>query len=506
MKNSKEKRIRSITQLYYSRKDVQKAIFNFSKNRETVPRYFEGFGKRPDSFQYPGDVFELVKKGATSFHCSEEIWEDPLQIKTGMNEQQSNELREGWDLLIDIDCPWFDYSKKAAQGVIKVLKNHGVKNIGLKFSGSKGFHILVPWKAFPKEIAGKETKNLFPEVPRKVVSYIRAQTEKEMKEMLPEDFFNQFKETEIRKGIKCNGCGEISEKFYQRNLFCNFCKREETKNFRQKEETELKCPECRSPLKINNSKSSEFYECSKCKINSMENPDNFSKSVEIDLFELMGLDLVLVSPRHLFRTPYSLHEKTSLASIVISLDELEKFQPSDAHYLKAKVKNFMPECEEGEATKLLRESFDWESQEPKFETAEKKDFSSMEPLQISEISEKIFPPSIKKILEGLKDGKKRALFILLNFFRAIGMERAELEKRLYEWNKKNDSPLREGYIKIQISWSYRNKIVPPPNYEKDYYRGIGIIPTEEELRYKNPVNYVARKYYKNSNEKTKNKK
>ena len=63
-----EKRIRSLTNLYYSRPDIQKAIFEFSKNRETIPRYFEGFGKRPDSLQYKGDIFELVKKGATSFH------------------------------------------------------------------------------------------------------------------------------------------------------------------------------------------------------------------------------------------------------------------------------------------------------------------------------------------------------------------------------------------------------------------------------------------------------
>ena len=42
-------------------------------------------------------------------------------------------------------------------------------------------------------------------------------------------------------------------------------------------------------------------------------------------------------------------------------------------------------------------------------------------------------------------------------------------------------------------WSYRNKIVPPPNFDKDYYRGIGIIPDEEELRLKNPVTYILKK-------------
>ena len=74
----KEERIRKIAPSYYSRKDVLNAIFEFSANREISRRYFEGFGKRPDSFQYPSDILALVKRGATSFHCSEEIWDDPL--------------------------------------------------------------------------------------------------------------------------------------------------------------------------------------------------------------------------------------------------------------------------------------------------------------------------------------------------------------------------------------------------------------------------------------------
>ena len=57
----KEKRIRAMTLSYYSRQDIRKAIFEFSKNRECVPRYFEGFGKRPDSFQYESDIIEHVK-------------------------------------------------------------------------------------------------------------------------------------------------------------------------------------------------------------------------------------------------------------------------------------------------------------------------------------------------------------------------------------------------------------------------------------------------------------
>ena len=195
----KEEKIRRITNLYYSKPEIQKAIFGFSIQREICPRYFEGFGKRPDSFQYIGDIFELVKKGATSFHCSEEIWSDPLKVSS---EKDSSDLRTGWDLLIDIDCKYFDFSKKAAESVISVFKKHGIKNFGIKYSGNKGFHIIVPWKSFPKILHGEETKNLFPELPRKIISYVRFKAERELKEMLSEEDFANFRDSKIKSGIK----------------------------------------------------------------------------------------------------------------------------------------------------------------------------------------------------------------------------------------------------------------------------------------------------------------
>ncbi|MEK9184818.1 MAG: hypothetical protein AAB866_01470, partial [Patescibacteria group bacterium] len=121
----KEERIRQITHLYYSRPEIQKAIYDFSQNREISPRYFEGFGKRPDAFQYKTDILQMAKKGATSFHCSEELWGDPLKLSTGLTEKQLNELRIGWDLLIDIDSKYLDYSKISAQIIIEILNFHG---------------------------------------------------------------------------------------------------------------------------------------------------------------------------------------------------------------------------------------------------------------------------------------------------------------------------------------------------------------------------------------------
>lgn len=954
----KEKRIRSNASVYYSRPDVQKVIFEFCKKRETVPRFFEGFGKRPDELQFPGDVFELVKKGTTSFQCSEEIWEDPMKIETGMSKEKLNEFRKGWDLLIDIDCKYFDYSKKATQAIVRFLKKHGIENMGVKFSvsgdtpilirnkgeisllsisnaiellkkdeqlevlsldknkklrfskiydflehkdtvyeithsqstvplkatghhsvfvwdkgeivekkvtdikkrdflvsynslknpfadksnfvinkfvmkknqhsseksttkktklnkdlmrligyflaqghvtniinqvgfsfnknekkyiedvksllseitkrkisirhpnsgstqilihskewasffdnycgkkknkhvpsfawtsskelflellkgyirgdgykigeyvivaksvskrliteliwlcrlnniscnmsseqnkphnlppgnyfkgslvymlripksgfediefnrkrnkfsphggskifptdglkevykqikpkmfnyhrneqmtlkkkraninrikkvlewfknfnensfsksskriisnyeklidsdtsilevkektkksrekvydvsventesffgnyypvllhnsGSKGFHILVPWKAFPKEIGEEKTSNLFPQLPRKIVSYIRQESEKEMKSMLPEDFESQFKDIEIKKGIKCNNCGEIAEEIEKKHFYCPKCHREETKKIHKNSpeaEKEYKCPDCKIPFEIDESNSKTIYECKKCGISSEERPDNFSRHIETDIFELMGLDLVLVAPRHLFRAPYSLHEKTSLASIPIQPTEeaIEKFDMKDASPFKVEVKPFSPAPKENEASQLVREAIDWyEQNKPKEDKDHKPQgkYTDFKPVKLKEILDKNFPPAIQTILKGVYDGRKRALFVLINFFRSIGMEKENMEKRVYDWNEKNSQSLQKGYIKSQLSWSYRRKPLLPPNYDKDYYQGIGVIPTEEERRHKNPVNYTIKKSLQEQSSKSK---
>lgn len=405
----KEQRIRKITHLYYSRKDVQKALFEFSRNREICPRYFDGFGKRPDSFQYPGDIFELVKKGATSFHCSEEIWKEPLNIKTGQTEQQSNEMRLGWDLLIDIDSKYIDYSKISAEVILNFLEFHGIKNIGIKFSGSKGFHLILPWKALPKEINGVKTSDMFPEWARIILRYISEKTK-----------------------------GPLIEK-----------------------------------------------------ISDLERPSKYVRDFKAPK-EVMP-DIILVSPRHLFRMPYSLHEKTSLASVVLTREEVKSFQLKDADPMKAEVKDFLPDSKEGEASELLMQALDWDKEHAP-DGEEKKSFD-YKPIQLSNLSEEQFPPCVKNILKGINDGRKRALFVLINLFRSIGTDKDELEKRIYDWNKKNPVPLKEGYIKTQLSWAYRKKPIMPPNC-KEFYQGIAVCsPDQYCARIKNPVNYVVKKNF-----------
>ena len=194
--------------------------------------------------------------------------------------------------------------------------------------------------------------------------------------------------------------------------------------------------------------------------------------------------------------PYSLHEKTALCSVVLTEEEVENFQLRDADPMKAPIRNFMPDSVEGEASELLMQALDWYRENTPEETTQVREYKKIE---LRNLSEDQFPPCTKNILKGMGDGKKRAVFALINLFRSVGMEKDELEKRIYEWNEKNEVPLKLGYIKSQISWALKKKPIMPPNC-KEFYQGIGMcVPDGVCKMIKNPVNYVVRKnYIKNS--------
>ena len=107
---------------FYKRQEVRQALVEQSRDKEVAIRYADYFGKRPDVLLYDSDVLELAKKKATSFHCSEELWTNPLALRSDMKKQEIDELRKGWDLILDIDCHHFIYSKLAAHILVKILK------------------------------------------------------------------------------------------------------------------------------------------------------------------------------------------------------------------------------------------------------------------------------------------------------------------------------------------------------------------------------------------------
>jgi hypothetical protein len=414
----------SKARFYYSRKEIQQALIEFSRGREMAFNFNGKFGKRPDILEYENDFRVLIENGITSFHCSEELWKNPLELRTELAKEELDNMRKGWDLIIDIDSKFLDYSKIAAKLIISALKFHSISNIGLKYSGNKGFHIGIPWSAFPKEIDGTRTETLFPELPRKITSYLQ-------------DFIREKLIEEIRKLTK---------------------------------------------------------------------QDKYIKGEEKvgDFAEKVMPDLILVSPRHLFRAPYSLNEKSGFASIVIQPDQIDKFHPGWAKPDRVYPKPFLPDAKKDEAKELIIQALDWAKKQTRDEKKTvKTDFI------IKDASPEFYPPCVKCLLDGVKqDGRKRALFILLNFFRSVNLPESELRDRIAAWNKLNYLPLREGYILSQISWTLKHKAMLPPNCENPRYKELNSCSPDFFCRkIKNPVNYtVVRTLSKQRQEKDMSKK
>jgi len=519
----KEDRIKRIVKLYYSNPCIQNYLVEFGKNREVVPSYMgEAYGKRPDVLQYPTDVIGAVNKGATSFHGSEELWDNPLNIDSEMSIRELGEMRKGWDLLIDIDSPYLDYSKIAARLILEELERQGIKSAGVKFSGSKGFHLIVPAKAFPKEIDEIETKDMFPEWPRAICEYLLVKIRKRYNEEVSKmdiDFESLQERTKLTKEdvmtIIDGDTGESAKEGKIAVFACPVCNMKIERPNVKITKKRLKCPQdrCAGVLELVEEKDYYYTEAGASSFDkltrdkergslvlsrdakSQDFKDDFKE--EISGEKIASLDLVLVASRHLFRMPYSLHEKTGLASVVIDKEGLGNFKPNDADPLRIKIKEFIKDCEGGEGRLLLENAIAWRKvKSEKDEEQIKKDYSDYKPIDMSGVTEQMFPQPIKKLLKGISDGRKRGLFILLTFLKSVGFDGEKIVSIIGEWNKKNDPPLKEGYVRSQVDWHLKQKKkILPPNYKNEnFYKDLQLF--DKEPKTKNPVVDVMRELRK----------
>lgn len=499
---------------FYKKDFVQKAIVELAKGREVAVKYGDkGFGKRPDVLSYPADVFDFAKDGVTSFHISEERWENPLLLKPGMTKKEADSLRDGWDFIIDIDSKDWQISKAATWLIVCTLKDFGIKNISVKFSGNKGFHIGLPYESFPKTIAGTDTASSFPELPKKLAGFIVDYIERnyltvtsdsvkfgdslsfgipELKSMMKEE------KTELLKSI-CQNCGSPIRKDV-------------------KETVEFICSHCgnRQPGE------GEFMRCSRCgklteRIVHKDKLCNCGKTnivKRLNILSVIEIDTLLISSRHMYRSVYSLHEKSGLASVPIDPEKVMEFDKATAEpdRITQPGPGFLSKGPEGEAAGLFETALDY-----------KRDYSTITEEDIGDLQKKnldykemenaapaeLFPPCIKKILGGLTDGKKRAMFILSNFLFNVGWEYDGCEELMKEWNKSNEDPLRETVLLGHLKYhkQRKEKVLPPNCSNKAYYIDMGIC-TPDKLceKIKNPVNYTRRKVFMQDSDEGKKKK
>lgn len=422
---------------YYNNDEVLNTLISQGKDREVATMFSKGFfGQRPSILMYKQEIIDQVRNGAVSFHMSVERWKNPMSLNATNTKNEMDELRKGWDLIIDIDTKVLDYAKICAKLLCHALEYHGIKNYAIKYSGGSGFHIAVPYECFPKTVNGVSVEKLFPEAAQKIASYLRAFVRKKLSEMI----------------LEMNSLEQVMEK---------------------------------------TSKSQkEIFEGN-----------------EFNPYSVLEIDAAALSPRHLIRMPYSINEKKGLVSITISKDEIEDFETESAK--PKNVKKIIPFIERdkaiaNEANELFMQSFDY------FKKIEEKITEPAFKKRVFEKSyEKIppekYPPCIKLILNGLEDGKKRALFILVNYFKSANYSKEEIEQIVNEWNSKNAEPLKDSYVKTQIKWNLKSTEYLAPNCDnKMYYQDLAVCKKDSICEtIKNPINYHFRVFSKKKEPKKK---
>jgi len=411
---------------YYGRDDIQAELIRLSRGKEVVGVFGDGrFSSRPNTLVYPNDITMLVRSGAVAFHGSLETWKNPMAVGSENYER----LREGWDLVLDLDCEDTEHGKVAAVVLMDALKKHGVKSVSVKFTGGTGFHLGIPFGTMPGTVDYKDTASQYPALARKIALYLK-------------DFSRQ----DLEKGLlKKWSVEELSEKVGKK-------------------------------------------------------PGDIMTKDGIDPYSIVEVDPVLISPRHLYRMAYSLHEKSGMVSLPLRRGEIEDFRKEQASPLKVRlIRGFMDRWEEGEASLLVTEAMDWAGR-MKIGTERKggRNFVPGKPVPLE-----LAPPCVRNILAGIDDGKKRSLLIMINYLSSLGWKWEDVERQLTEWNQMNRPPLADTYIRTQIRWhENRGKRMPPPNCATPgYYMSFGVCEPDatcggDRKTIKNPVNYALRKLRK----------
>lgn len=432
---------------FYSRQDILNEIVLHSKNKEVVgTSQMNKFMKRPDIIEYETDILALVRNGVSSFHGSEELWKDPLLLNSNLKKKQLNSLRIGWDLVLDIDCPFFEYSKKTTDLVVKKLKSYGIKNISVKFSGNKGFHIGVPYESFPQNIFNEVISSKFPEYPQKIAKLILLEISDEMRLYL------------------------ISQNLSYKELAKQVEKDENEILLQDKEGKDILKVEPFIEIDTILIASRHLYRMPYC-----FNEKSGLISIPIDPNKIMEFHKDLAKPenvivdkenRFLDRTKSDPEEGKML--LFSALENAEEYTRSFTHRLTNSKND-----KEYSKNQLEQESQQKQNQD--------------------RIDESYFPPCMKRHTE-IKDGKKRFIYLQSSFLQKMNWDLEEIKQRIISINNQFDEPIKENYVLSQVNY-YVNRNYLTPLCENPMYKEIGICkPDNTCKRIKNPWQYAYNKY------------
>ena len=476
---------------YYSDEKLQRILWELARDREFACRDAEGiYFKRPNMLHYPKDIISKVIEGAVSFHLSVERWKNVMDLENA-KEKDYQELRKGWDWIIDIDSGrGLEFAKVTAVKVIDFLKGYGIKTYTIKFSGRRGFHIGISFENFPKEINFKKIELWYPELPRILSSFLREQ----IKEELLAEFSKLAGSVKaLIEGLEISELSpyefvEIEKDWGPRHLF--------RAPYSLHEKTYL------VSIPLEEKEIKEFKEDFAKPENTKINRGFLDKAEENCMNELI-LD-ALHWWRNLEKEYFRLEMGKEIKRLDREIKKLEaELKEKDGEYNEAFLKRDKEEMEKIEADKKrIKQTLTWLKERKREKEIMMKKYAITKTEKVStmpafapyfksnvKVKEESFAPCIKKILGGIEDGRKRSCFTLITYLRLCKWSWEEIEEKLMEWGKKVG--LKEGILKSQLKWHKKQKPLLPANCSNDlFYKDIGICePDEICKKIKNPINY-----------------
>jgi len=216
---------------------------------------------------------------------------------------------------------------------------------------------------------------------------------------------------------------------------------------------------------------------------------------------IFNADAIVISRRHLIRSPFSINEKSknNFSGYLISaftsyelLDELEEKVYKEIYIrkrimeeynmnkinIKENIKIFEEQLELYDidiVRKFFSKYYDKYLVHKKIEEEKNRKKNGKKSIFIKR-NKLTIPKSLKKILDiGVKDGRKRSIFILATFFsnndgkEIIPYE--EFERMIIEWNQKNEPPLKEKELNTILKYirKYWGKYKTPKKDREEWW-------------------------------------
>ncbi|MEM3891816.1 MAG: DNA primase noncatalytic subunit PriX [Nitrososphaerales archaeon] len=152
---------------YYQRPEVLEALACQCRSREVFLKGVGYVSSRPLKAEGLSELAALLKQHMFAepygVFASIERFENPLEYAS----------RIGWDFCIDFDADSLDQAKKCLLSTVGVLQVFGVSTYRVKYSGRRGFHLIIDGEAF-NLFTQEGFVRSYPQLPNYICEFIEA--------------------------------------------------------------------------------------------------------------------------------------------------------------------------------------------------------------------------------------------------------------------------------------------------------------------------------------------